>query len=82
MASKQERSCGERLFLNRPKVQTLVAQVRGCPETGTGTLHLVQARGSTHNIREPVPVSGQPLTPANSSHAGGKKPLARASAKS
>ena len=36
-------------------------RVRGCPEKGTGTLHLVQGRGPTHNLWEPVPFSGQPL---------------------
>ncbi len=36
----------------------------GYPETGTGTLHLVQGRYPTHNIREPVPVSGQPFSDA------------------
>jgi glucokinase len=35
-------------------------ELRGCPETGTGTLHLVVDGESTPNIREPVPISGQP----------------------
>ena len=36
-------------------------RLSGCPERWTDTLYLVCATGSTHNIREPVPVFGQPL---------------------
>ncbi len=39
----------------------LSARLRGCPETGTGALHLVPGPVRLYNIREPVPVSGQPL---------------------
>jgi hypothetical protein len=37
-------------------------ELSGCPETGTGTLHLVAICSDVHKIREPVPVSGQRLT--------------------